>query len=132
MKLIRFDSGKTGLVIDRTDGRYVIDVVGSLRALAPEDPITQGVLNGVLKDCGSWSSVIEHWPYVRHGLMKLARLAMAREESRLAIHPFDRVRLDYSSMTSDSIVSLDIVEQGEIKHDPTARDLIARQSACWT
>jgi hypothetical protein len=113
MKLIRFDSGKTGLVIDRTDGRYVIDVVGSLRALAPEDPITQGVLNGVLKDCGSWSSVIEHWPYVRRGLMKLARLAMAREESRLVIHPFDKVRLDYSSIASDSIVSLDIVEQGD-------------------
>lgn len=131
MKLIRFDSGRTGLVIDRADGRYVIDVVGSLRALAPEDPITQGVLNGVLKDCGSWSSVIEHWPHVRRGLMKLARLAMAREESRLLIHPFDEVRFGHSSSDPHSIASLDIIEQREVAHDPTAHDLIACQAACW-
>ncbi|MEW6644115.1 MAG: hypothetical protein AB1586_26650 [Pseudomonadota bacterium] len=129
MKLIRFDSGKTGLVIDRADGRYVIDVVGSLRALAPEDPITQGVLNGILKDRGSWAPVIEHWSYVRRGLMSLARQAMAREESRLVIHPFDAVRFGNSSIDPDSIASLDIAEQREVAHDPTGHDFIARQAA---
>lgn len=129
MKLIRFDKGKTGLVIDRTDGRYVIDVVGSLGALAPEDAIAREVLSGVLEDHGSWAPVVEHWLDVRRGLMELARLASTREASGLVMRRFDDVHLGDPSGDPDSIASLDIAEQSEVAADPTEHGLTARQAA---
>ena len=48
MKLVRFDGGKTGLLVRLPTGLHVIDVIGSLGALSPEDPISNGVLNGIL------------------------------------------------------------------------------------
>jgi len=41
MKLVRFDGGKTGLMVQFPSGPHVIDVVGSLGALVPDDPISQ-------------------------------------------------------------------------------------------
>src|ERR1700730_298140 len=38
-------------------GPHVSDVICSLGALSPGDPISQGVLNGILKNKGSWGSV---------------------------------------------------------------------------
>jgi hypothetical protein len=61
MKLVRFDGGKTGLMVQLASGPNVIDVIGSLGALSPDDPISQGILNGILKDQGSWAPLIEHW-----------------------------------------------------------------------
>ena len=57
MKLVRFDDGKTGLMVQLAAGPHVIDVIGSLGVLSPGDPISQGVLNGILKNKGSWGSV---------------------------------------------------------------------------
>ena len=53
MKLVRFDDWKTGLLVQLPIGLRVIDVVESLGALSFEAPIS-GVLNGILKDRGSW------------------------------------------------------------------------------
>ena len=50
MKLVRFDGGKTGLMVQFASGPHVIDVIGSLGALSPGDPISQGILNGILKN----------------------------------------------------------------------------------
>src|ERR1700730_14251351 len=61
MKLIRFDGNKTGLVVELASGIHVVDVVASIGALVPEDPISHGVLNGLLKDNGSWAQLIQHW-----------------------------------------------------------------------
>jgi hypothetical protein len=50
MKLIRFDGGKTGLMVQFAPGSHVIDVIGGLGTLSPDDPISQGILNGILKE----------------------------------------------------------------------------------
>src|SRR6201987_2787759 len=80
MKLVRFDGGKTGLMVELRSGPHVIDVIGSLGALAPDDPISQGILNGILKDKGSWAPLIDHWEQARTGLRRLAALAAANPE----------------------------------------------------
>lgn len=129
MKLIRFNNGRTGLIVDRLDGPYVIDVVGSIGALAPDDPITQGMLNGALKDNRSWAHVIEHWSYVRRGLGKLARLAMTQEARGLAMQPLCEVRLDHASGDPNSIATLVIAEHREVAVDPTGRELMTEQAA---
>ena len=61
MKLVRFDGGETGLMVQLAAGPHVIDVIGSLGVLAPDDPISQGILNGILKDKGNWAPLIQHW-----------------------------------------------------------------------
>lgn len=128
MRLVRFNGGKTGLVVELPSGPHVIDVVGSLGALAPDDPISQGVLNGILKDRGSWAPLIEHWRYARSGLRRLARLALANPEAaRLVIYPIGDVRLALPSAELDSIATLDIAELGELVRDPTGREAMARR-----
>ena len=51
--MIRCDGNKIGLVVALASGIHVADVVASIGALVPEDPISPGVLNGLLKDNGS-------------------------------------------------------------------------------
>jgi hypothetical protein len=128
MKLVRFNGGKTGLVVELPSGPHVIDVVGSLGVLVPDDPISQGVLNGILKDRGSWAPLIQHWRYARSGLRWLARLALANPEApRLVIYPIGDVRLALPSAELDSIATLDIAELGELVRDPTGREVMARR-----
>src|ERR1700733_8504826 len=94
MRLVRFDGGKTGLTVELRSGPHVIDVVGSLGALAPDDPISQGILNGILKDKGSWAPLIEHWEQARTGLRRLESLASANpDRAHLVIRRVDEVRL---------------------------------------
>jgi hypothetical protein len=80
MKLIRFGGGKTGLMVQITSGPHVIDVIGSLGALSPGDPISQGILNGILKNKGSRAPLIEHWNQGRIGLRRLASLALVNPD----------------------------------------------------
>jgi hypothetical protein len=61
MKLVRFDGGKTGLMVQLAAGLHVIDVIGSLGVLSPDDPVSHGILNGILKDKGNWAPLIAHW-----------------------------------------------------------------------
>ncbi len=39
MKLVRFDGGKTGLMVQFASGPLVIDVIGSMGVLSPGDSI---------------------------------------------------------------------------------------------
>jgi hypothetical protein len=127
MKLVRFNGGKTGLVVELPSGPHVIDVIGSLGALSPGDPISQGVLNGILKDGGSWAPLIEHWRYVRSGLRRLALLAMENPDgAQFAICPIDEARLALPSADPNSIATLDIAELRELMRDPTGREAMAR------
>lgn len=80
MKLVRFDGGKTGLMVQFDSGPHVIDIIGSLGAFVPDDPLSQGILNGILKDKGSWAPLIEHWEQARTGLRRLASLACANPD----------------------------------------------------
>src|SRR6202171_4945103 len=85
MKLIRFDGSKTGLVVELASGIHVVDVVASIGALVPEDPISHGVLNGLLKDTGSWAQLIQHWGMARKGLRRLAVLAQASGPTQVVL-----------------------------------------------
>ena len=121
MKLVRFDEGKAGLIVQLPTGPHVVDVIASLDALAPRDPISQGILNGVLKDKGNWGPLLEHWPMARVGLKWLASTA-AKEGSGVVLRRLDDIR----TSADDGIISIDISES-EVALDPTGRDIMARQ-----
>jgi hypothetical protein len=128
MKLVRFDGGKTGLMVQLASGPHVIDVIGSLGALSPDDPISQGILNGILKDKGSWAPLIEHWEQARIGLRRLASFALANpDRPDLVICRADEVSLALPLRNPRGIVTLDIVESSEVAQDPTGREAMARQ-----
>ena len=121
MKLVRFDGGKTGLMVQLASGPHVIDVIGSLGVLSPDDPISQGILNGILKDKGSWAPLIEHWEQVRIGLRRLASLALANpDRPHLVICRPDEVSLAPLLRNQRGIVTLDITESSEVAQDPTS------------
>jgi hypothetical protein len=127
MKLVRFDGGKTGLMVQLTAGPHVIDVIGSLGVLAPDDPISQGILNGILKDQGNWAPLIEHWEQARTGLRRLASLALANpDRPHLVICRVDEVRLA-ALRNPRGIATLDIMESSEVAQDPTGREAMERQ-----
>jgi len=128
MKLVRFDGGKTGLMVQLDSGLHVIDIIGSLGVFAPDDSLSQGILNGILKDKGSWAPLIEHWEQARTGLRRLASLAFANpERSQLVICRADEARLALPLGKPRGIVTLDIAESSEIAQDPTGRETFARQ-----
>ena len=128
MKLVRFDGGKTGLMVQLASGPHVIDVIGSLGALSPDDPISQGILNGILIDKGSWAPLIEHWEQARIGLRRLASLALANpDRPHLVICRADEVSLALPLRNPRGIVTLDIVESSEVAQDPTGCEAMQRQ-----
>ena len=93
MKLVRFGEQRTGLVVELPTGPHVIDIVASVGTLLPEDPVSSGVLNGILREGGSWAPLIEHWTYARAGLKRLAEVALRRpDHPDLIMRPFDRAR----------------------------------------
>src|ERR1700681_2058907 len=109
MKLIRFDGNKTGLVVELASGIHVVDVIASIGALVPEDPISHGLLNGLLKDNVSWANLIQHWGMARKGLRRLAEVRGG------------------SACLPDEIGSLDIGEWEASSQDPTGRKVMERQ-----
>lgn len=128
MKLVRFDVGKTGLMVQLASGPHIVDVIGSLGALAPDDPISQGILNGLLKDKESWASLIEHWGHARLGLRRLASLALTDSgRSHLIICRADEVGLAQPSRKPGAIIAIDIAESDDFAKDPTGREVIERQ-----
>jgi hypothetical protein len=128
MKLVRFDGGKTGLMVQLPSGPHVVDVIGSLGVLAPDNPILQGILNGILKDKASWAPLIEHWEQARTGLRRLASLASANPgRPHLVICRIDDASLALPLANPKGIAVLDIVESGEVAQDPTGRAAMERQ-----
>lgn len=128
MKLVRFDGGKTGLMVQLASGPHVIDVIGSLGALSPDDPISQGILNGILKDKGSWAPLIDHWEQARSGLRRLASLALATSgRLNLVISRAEEVSLAAPLGHPGRIATLDIGESSEVAQDPTGREAMERQ-----
>jgi hypothetical protein len=111
MKLVRFGDWRTGLMVQLPTGLHVIDVVASVGALLPEDPVSNGVLNGVLRDGGSWAPLIEHWGPAGTGLKRLAQLALRRpDHPGLVMRPFDETLTTPLSGNSPGIVALEITE----------------------
>jgi hypothetical protein len=127
MKLVRLDNDKTGLVVELPSGPQVIDVVASIGALTPEDPISHGFLSGLLKDNGNWAPLIQHWKMVRAGLRRLTILAQMGS-SQIVLRRYDEDR-GASSRHSGAIASLDIGERDKATPDPTRRQVMERQFA---
>jgi len=126
MKLVRFDDWRTGLVVQLPTGPHLIDVVASVGVLLPEDPVSNGVLNGILKDRGSWAPLIEHWGRARVGLTKLAQLALrSPDHPRLIMRPFDGTLIAPPSNNLQSIAALEIIEQRRSVH-PGGCESVAR------
>src|ERR1700682_6618648 len=128
MKLIRFDGNKTGLVVELASGIHVVDVVASIGALVPEDPISHGVLNGLLKDNGSWAQLIQHWGMARRGLRRLAVLAQASGPTQVVLRRLHEVR-GPSPRHVDGIGSLNIGELEAVSQDQTGRNVMERQNS---
>jgi hypothetical protein len=111
LKLVRFGEWRTGLVVELPIGPHVIDVLASVGTLLPEDPVSSGVLNGILREKGSWAPLIEHWTYARAGLKRLAEVALRRpDHPDLIMHPFDGILAAPSTGNSASIAALEITE----------------------
>jgi hypothetical protein len=122
MRLIRFDDNKTGLVVELASGAHVVDVIASVGALVPEDPISHGILNGLLKADNSWAQLLEHWEMTRKGLRRLAVLARAPGPTRVVV-----CRLDEVARPPNGIASLDVLELEAASQDPTGRAVMERQ-----
>jgi hypothetical protein len=128
MKFVRFDGGKTGLMVQLAAGPHIIDVIGSLGALSPDDPVSQGILNGILKDKGNWAPLVAHWEQARVGLRRLVSLASANpDRPDLVICRADQASTSPLSRNPRGIVALDIVESGEVAQDPTGREAMEGQ-----
>jgi hypothetical protein len=129
MRLVRFDDWKTGLLVQLPIGLRVIDVVDSLGAISLEAPIAD-VLNGVLKDRGSWGPLIEQWGQTSVGLRQLALLAaFSPNNSRLVIHRLDEIHIGFSSGNSNGVAFLEIAELPEVASDPTWREKFSQRGA---
>jgi hypothetical protein len=127
MRLVRFDDWKTGLLVQLPIGLRVIDVIESLGALSLEAPIAD-LLNGILKDRGSWGPLIEQWAQTSIGLRQLALLAaFSPDNSRLVIRGLDEIHLGFSSGSSNDVAFLDITELSEVGSDPIWRKRDSQQ-----
>jgi len=129
MRLVRFDDWKTGLLVQLPIGLRVVDVVESLGALSLEAPIAD-VLNGTLKDRGSWGPLIEQWGQTSVGLRQLALLAaFSPNNSRLVIRRLDEIHIGFSSGNSNDVAFLEIAELSEVASDPAWRERFSQQRA---
>jgi hypothetical protein len=127
MKLIRLNNGQVGLLVLLPKGAYAIDILRSLGAFVPHDPLANGLLNGVLKGGCNWSLILNHWAHLRWPLKKLARTAMVNpDHPNLILQPItdDLQTRD----ASNPIVAIDITDiESFEERDPTGRRAMERQ-----
>ena len=114
MRLVRFGEARTGILLDLPTGPHVLDVVASVGALSSEDPISIGILNGILKDGGTWGPLIQHWASARVGLGKLVHMASSTPfHPGLVIHRCAELDAPSKSTRAGEIVALGIAENDE-------------------
>jgi hypothetical protein len=114
MRLVRFGEARTGILLDLPTGPHVLDVVASVGALSSEDPISIGILNGILKDGGTWGPLIQHWASARVGLAKLVQIATSTpDHPGLVIHRCAELDATSKSTKGGEIAALGIAENDE-------------------
>ena len=127
MKLVRMSEEKVGLLVLLPGGLHLIDIAGSLGVFVPHDPLSNGLLNGALKDGCDWSLIVKHWAHLRSPLQRLASFAAANPgHSCLVMQPFtEQFRIEDAI---DRIVAIDITDTERLEEqDPTGRSAMARQ-----
>jgi hypothetical protein len=127
MKLVRMSEEKVGLLVPLPSGLHVIDIANSLGVFAPHDPLSNGLLNGALKDGCNWSLIVKHWGHLRSPLNRLANIATATPDHPcLAMQPLTE-QLQIKDAI-DQIVAIDITDTERLEEqDPTGRRAMARQ-----
>jgi hypothetical protein len=129
MKLVRFEDWRTGLEVQLPTGPHVLDVVASVRVLLRDDPVSNGLLNGILKKQGSWAPLIEHWDQVGMGLRRLVSLALSNpRHPHLVMYPADGIRLTAPSDNLRKIATLEIAELNQVAFEAAGCVPIARQA----
>jgi hypothetical protein len=124
MKLVRMSDEKVGLLVLLPGGLHVIDIASSLGVFVPHDPLSNGLLNGALKDGCNWSLIVKCWAHLRSPLKKLANVAtVTPDHPCLVMQPFTE-QLQIKDAI-DQIAALDITDTEE--RDPTGRRTMARQ-----
>src|SRR6185437_6945781 len=89
MQLVRMKGARIGLLVQLPTGPHTIDIVKSLGIFAAHDPLSGGILNGVLKEKCTWTALVNNWRYLHKPLELLARAALNHpDDPRLAIQPF--------------------------------------------
>ena len=127
MKLVKMTNEKIGLFVLLPKGPHAIDIADSLGVFAPHDPLSNGLLNGAVKDGCHWSLLIKHWAHLRSPLKKLARIAEANpDHPQLVLRPVtDDLRSEHAT---DPIVAIDITDIESFEGwDPTGRRAMERQ-----
>ncbi|MGY3608199.1 hypothetical protein [Bradyrhizobium sp. Leo121] len=112
---------KVGLLVLLPTGLHVIDIANSLGVFAPHDPLSNGLLNGALKDGCNWSLIVKHWAHLRSPLKKLASVAIANPgHSCLVMQPFTEQLLTEDA--TDGILAIDITDsERPEEQDPRRR-----------
>ncbi len=93
MKFVRFDDGKTGILIE-SQSPQVLDVAASLGRLQSLDRASADRLAPLFTGDGrgSWRPMIEHWSEARDALGKLLAL-VAKDGAGFALKPLGAVRI---------------------------------------
>ena len=127
MKLVRFDGGKTGLMVQLAAGLHVIHVIGSSGVLSPDDPVSQDSqrhperqrkLGSVDRALGAGASWVATTGVADVSEFRPAELVVRRAED---------VSLASFLGNPGGIVALDIVESSDAAQDPTGRDAMEGQ-----
>jgi len=127
MKLVRIDEEKIGLLVQLPAGPHVVDIVKSLGVFTAHDPVSGGLINGVLKERCAWVALVNNWNYLQIPFKLLARTALANpDDPCLALLPFANER--QMKDPARGIVAIDITDAADLEiHDPTGRLVMARQ-----
>jgi hypothetical protein len=126
MKLVKMADGKIGLFVLLPKGGYAIDIAGSLGVVS-HDPLSIGLLKGVLKDGHHWSLLVNHWAHLRSPLKKLQNVALKSPD-----HPCLVLQslVDGPGMATaaDPIIAIEITDIETFEEqDPTGRRAMERQ-----
>ena len=126
MKLVKMADGKIGLFVLLPKGGYAIDIAGSLGVFS-HDPLSIGLLKGVLKDGHHWSLLVNHWAHLRSPLKKLQNTALRNPDHPcLVLQPLtDRPR---TASAANPIIAIEITDAETFEEqDPTGRRAMERQ-----
>ena len=126
MKLVKIADEKIGLFVLLPKGGYAIDIASSLGVFS-HDPLSIGLLKGVLKDGHHWSLLVNHWAHLRSPLKKLQNVALKSPD-----HPCLVLQslVDGPGMATaaNPIIAIEITDIGTFEEqDPTGRRAMERQ-----
>jgi hypothetical protein len=122
------DGDRIGLFVLLPKGPYAIDIANSLGVFA-HDPLSNGILNGALKDGHDWSVVVKHWAHLRWPLKKLQSIALANPGTpHLVLWPLVDPTGPASAANPITAIEVTDIESAE-EYDPTGWHAMNRQFA---